>query len=646
MPSRKTSKGSRAIKTNPELFSDEIQTLPERILDKLEQEKQIEEQQTQESTDYYQKELDFPQAPIAQAEDRIIDLLNKYNNGDPDVDYAKRFDHKEEYKQELISLLKQYRISYIKKHHYPLSKAELHVIRMDFFGRIREPDWDKLSPLYKGYLSLKRKNITDNTNSAQQKKTTPEADYLLSSASKMTTYPLSAYDLNQPSEWSRVYRLFPRFHNLEHRMLKTIQAMHIPPEQLALMNIYDFSDILYRTFRKSENSRDAHLFLGARQAFIKDVFKKHEDWIRNYLSRQNIHPRYIDALIKEAQSKGITNNVKIASDVYTCMSEYAIAHIEEFQNAIIQSIKSDDYAIDIRNRIRENAYSIEGSALHFLENTEKQFSQFIKKNLLEENYISSLYEQFSPKIPSYIFDDIRTYLKVNPQKFTAYLQELDIAPSLSHSLLKHLPDMNNSEHWHIVKNFILKEQDNFFVHLLDNSRSVNYARFALQSLNSSPKLTDFGKDLITSFILTEQENPHSELSDYLLTKIQTKGLTEQTLKEIAPFIRHHFSALKAHFKQNNVLTYQELQNEVIENNVLLIQNNSIPESMNDLHKNFILSNTSYFKDWYINFHTQKYKENAVEYYEQLAQYGITETSSGICCDFIKERLSNFIEYAS
>ena len=95
----------------------------------------------------------------------------------------------------------------------------------------------------------------------------------------MKTYPLKAYDLGISKAW-KLYRLFPRFHNLEYKMLQTIQSMHIPPEQLAVMSVYDYSDILYRTFRKSEKSPDAHLFLGARQAFVKDVFKKIEPQIR------------------------------------------------------------------------------------------------------------------------------------------------------------------------------------------------------------------------------------------------------------------------------------------------------------------------------------------------------------------------------
>ena len=639
-------KSNKTIKNSPEFFSEESQTTEERIFEHLDQQKSIEIV----AEDYNQHHIpeDLPSAPTATAEQRISELLDRYYNGDSDVEYNHRFDNKELYKAELIQTLKLYGITYIEKPHYPLSKDEKHVIRMDFFGRINRPHFDRLSPLYQGYLSIKNKNITPNRNLSENKfrKKRRNKDNAINIVSTpMTTYPLKAYDLSISKAW-KLYRLFPRFHNLEHKMLQTIQSMHIPPEQLAIMSVYDYSDVLYRTFRESENSPDAHLFLGARHAFIKDVFKKFEPQIRAYLQRKNTHPRYIEALIKAAKSKGVCNNINITSDAYTCMSEYATSRAEDFQNFIIQNIRSDDYAAQIRSRIQNNDYNIEGAALHFLENTEKQFSQFIKKNLLEENYAISLYEQFSRKIPSYVLEDIKGYIKENPQKFAQYLNQLDISPTLQKSMIKRLPDLTDPEQREIAKMFILGNQDNFFEYLLDNCRSPQYANFSLQVLDETPKLTDFGKDMITSFIIEEGNNPKSKLSPILLDRIKKDGLTNEIITEISPYIRSHFSGLQNHLKQNNILTFTELQNELIENNTLLIQNNAMPDSMKTLHKNFILSNTTYFKDWYINFHTQKHKENAAEFYEELSEHGITDANAGICCDFIKERLSSFMEFAT
>lgn len=638
-----TGKSNKSIKNNPEFFSDELQTPEERILEKLEKEKLSQQPQTTET--YFKPEEDVPQAPIASAQERITDLLDKYCNGDHDVEYAERFNHQEEYKQELISFLKQCGITYVTRPHFPLTDYELHVIRMDFFGRIRQPNLDRLGSLYKAYLNISERGGISSGIVSKQKNDHKKLPVLTNN--KMITYPIEHYSnyLNQSPAW-KIYRLFPRFHHLEYRMLKTIQAMHIPPEQLPLMNVYDYSDVLYRAFRKSEKSRDAHLFLGARQAFAKDVFRKNEAWLRNYLERKKIHPRYIDALIKSAQSKGITNGIHIASDTHTFMSEYAAAYSEDFQNFIIHGIKSDNYANTIKERIYNNSYSIEGSALNFLKNTQKQLTQFIKKNLLEENYAVSLYEQFSRKIPSYVLEDIKGYIKENPQQFIQYLNQLDISPNLQKSILKNLPDFNDPEQRQISKMFILENQDNFFEYLMNNCRSVEYAQFALKTLDETPKLTDFGKDMIYSFILEESEQQNSKISPILLDKIKENGLTDNLLIEISPYIRNHFSGLTNHFKKNNILTFTELRNELIENNALLVQNNSLPTSMNNLHKSFVLSNIVYFKDWYINFHTQRYRENATEYYIQLQKQGITRNNAGVCCDFIRERLSSFMEFAT
>ena len=163
-----SNKHNRSIKDNPELFSDEVQTAEERILEQLEHEKLSQESTTQKI--YFQPEEDAPQAPVASIQERITHLLDKIYNGDHDVEYSHRFDHQEEYRQELITVLKQCGITYITKPHFPVSDYELHVIRMDFFGRIRQPSLDRLGTLYKAYLNLKDKGLSQNTNIYKRKK--------------------------------------------------------------------------------------------------------------------------------------------------------------------------------------------------------------------------------------------------------------------------------------------------------------------------------------------------------------------------------------------------------------------------------------------------------------------------------------------
>lgn len=632
---------NKSFKTNPELFSDETLTPSERILAELEQQKtpEIIEDLADIEKALDNRLADLPQAEIATAKERISDLLDKYYNGDPDVDFNQRFAHKKDYKNEIIQTLKCYNITYVEKPHYPLSKDEKHIIRMDFFGRINRPHFTNLSPLYQGYLRFKGQVPDEEASvelSPKKKKRNSKFKNPTPLNTRATIYPLESYDLSISPSW-QLFHLFPRFHNLERRMLKTIQSLHIPPEQLNLLSVYDFSDILYRTFRKSEKSPDAHLFLGARHAFIKDVFKKHEQWIRAYLQRQHIHPRYINSLIKMAQSKGVTNDINITTDANTYMSEFAMANAEDFQTFIISSIRSDNYADEIRTRIQRNAFVIKGPALHFLQSNQNHFKQFIKKHLLEQQYVSSLYDQFNPKIPGYVIKDINNFINANQDDFITYLTKHNLQGIIRKK-------SNKKKQWNIAKAFIQKNQDSFYEYLIDQGNSANYANFALHALDGTPQLTDFGKDTIISFILHNDKLLQS-LSPKTQQHIQNKELDKQTLQEISPLIRLNFSNLQEFFTQTNILTYNELQNELIDNERTIIFDNSLPGVITLQEKGFILSHASLFKDWYLTTNTDRYKENASSTFDTIVQQGLNEQNLPICKEFIRERLSNFMEYA-
>ena len=67
--------------------------------------------------------------------------------------------------------------------------------------------------------------------------------------------------------------------------------------------------------------------------------------------------------------------------------------------------------------------------------------------------------------------------------------------------------------------------------------------------------------------------------------------------------------------------------------------------MEQFNKNFIMSNTSIFKNWYIHFHTQKYKEQAQQTLKQIANNGINKDNLDTCRDFLNERLNNFVAFA-
>ena len=620
---------NRSIKHSPDLFSDDAQTASEQILAALE----LEQQQKNTISDFsqipqtlQQPTADLPEEDTRNAKQLVNFLIDKYYNGDRDVDVEHRHDNKGAYKQQLIELLSHYGIQYVEQYHYPLGKNEKHLIRMDFYGTINHPQHSKLSSEYRDYLKY-GKHISGNTNFNNT----------------ISAYPLRNYDLSSSPNWA-LFRLFPRFQKLEKRLLKTLQAMQIPPHLLANLSVYDYSDLLYRAYRKSEDSPDAHLFLGARQAFVKDLFLKHEKWIRTYLKRQNVHPRYINALIKSAKGRGITGNIKISSDANTYMCEYAISHCNDFQKFINSNIKSDNYAADIKQQIQSDAYNLQGSTLAFLQNNRQNFENFIRKQLSENCYIDTLLQQFNRTTPPYILADIKTFISAEPALFKQYLQQkYSNAENLYAQINRNLTTLTPKQQ-KILIGFTEQHQDSFFISLIDNSRSPDYARFAIASLSPVPVLNDYAKDILATFIIDNETLFSRQNSSKTIKQIKAHGITDENLLDIVPFIKKNSGKFKTYFKNNNILTFDELQNELSEAFSSELETTSLSVENQKFYKNFALSNSDLFKNWYIRFHTQEYRNNAAQIYNQIANNGIHTDNKEICGAFIKERLGNFVEF--
>lgn len=620
---------NKSIKHSPDLFSDDAQTASEQILAALE----LEQQQKNTISDFSQipqplpqPTADFPEEDTRSAEQQVDFLLDKYYNGDRDVDIKHRYDNKSVYKQQLIELLQQYGIKYVEQYHYPLGKDEKHLIRMDFYGTINHPQHSKLSPSYREYLKY-GKNITaeskfNNTVSA---------------------YPLSSYDLSTSPSWA-LFRLFPRFQKLERRLTKTLQAMQIPPQQLSEMSVYDFSDALYRAHRKTEDSSDAHLFLGARQAFVKDLFLKNEKWLRAYLTRKNVHPRYINALIKAAKGRGITGNINISSDANTYMCEYAVSHSNDFQKFINSSIKSDNYAADIKQQIQDDAYNLQGSTLAFLQNNRQNFENFIRKQLSENCYADTVLQQFNRTTPPYVINDIKAFVTAEPELFKQFLAQKYLNADSLYGQITHNTTSLTPKQQKILTAFAEQHQDSFFVSLLDNSRSPDYARFAIASLSPVPVLNDYAKDTVRTFIIDNERLFSRQVSAKTFNQIKAHGISDENLLDIVPFIQKNGNKFKTHFKNNNILTFDELQNELSEAFSSELETTSLSVENQKFYKNFALGNEDLFKNWYIRFHTQEYRRNAAKTYSTIANSGINADNEDVCGEFIKERMGNFVEF--
>ena len=196
-------------------------------------------------------------------------------------------------REEIKTLIRTWGLTYVDDlEHYPLSREEKHIIRMDFYGSINQTE--KVPP---------RTNLSERY-----------LQFINAPQTQQAELPSQDYDLDASPTW-QLFRQFPRFQKIESELKEQMHKMHIPAELLPAMNAYDFSDILYNYFKEDENSPKAHLFLGARKSFIKDFIRHNETAFRKYLTQTNVDKRYIDALVDEMKRLGKTSNIMVMDPI-------------------------------------------------------------------------------------------------------------------------------------------------------------------------------------------------------------------------------------------------------------------------------------------------------------------------------------------
>lgn len=196
-------------------------------------------------------------------------------------------------REEIKTLIRTWGLTYVDDlAHYPLSREEKHIIRMDFYGSINQTE--KVPP---------RTNLSERY-----------LQFINAPQFQQAELPAQDYNLDASPTW-QLFRQFPRFQKIESELKEQMHKMHIPAELLPAMNAYDFSDILYNYFKEDENSPKAHLFLGARKSFIKDFIRHNENALKKYLTQINVDQRYIDALVDEMKRFGKTSNIMVMDPI-------------------------------------------------------------------------------------------------------------------------------------------------------------------------------------------------------------------------------------------------------------------------------------------------------------------------------------------
>ena len=631
------------LKASSIYLSEEAQTPAEKIMDEiLPSLPIITEDNFKETSPIIQHIEQTQTTENAQtAEKELLDLLDKYYNGERDVAKELRYKNKEQYKQLLIQKFKQWGLLYVEKKHYALSRPEKHLIRIDFYGTVNKPRSDQKSEAYTQNSTffveeLSRKEKKKAKNSAGNN-TVPTFS---SSSQKKPKYSPQDYDLNTSPTW-RLMRTFPRFHTIENKVRIQMAKQGINPQILPLLNIYDYSDILYNYYQKPETQEgdSVRIFLGARQAFIKDLFRKHADWFRDYFKRHNYNERYTEALIKAAQRKGITTNIGIKTTLPEFIYEYLWNNKQNFISFIQTQINIDNHTNNILQKLTNTTSPLSTEMRNFILEHEQEFINYLKRKYIISQHLDAtftLLENDTP--PLYLKESLKNFVLSNPKKFQEYLYTQNISQRESELILEKLKNKQTKGKIDIfISEFAtqnLKQLENY---LHAERRDENYIKYIINNLKQ-PLIPEYLREGMQNFILTQNKDTD------LCQELQSQGITQANYPKIKSYILQHRKEYCEFFKQNNILTYQELNEQYTDITNFIIKTQNIPKYIENFSKHFILRNHTVFRYWYSNFRLNHYQQEAENKHKNILSQGLSENDFSEVSNFIKERLEIFSKF--
>ena len=192
---------------------------------------------------------------------------------------------------------------------YPLSTDEHHIIRMDCYGSVDHRPSHQLSNFYRDMLKYPLPERLD----------------------------VSAYDLENAPMW-KVFRQFRNFRNIEPQLKQYLSDNNINPNILKVMNIKDFSDLMFKTFRKGGEHKAFFTQESERNMFVKELVKHKADVIFDILDNQGYDHRYIHSLLNAMKTYGITD----ASHIIITETHFTEKALTDLKKA---KIPVEDYAV-------------------------------------------------------------------------------------------------------------------------------------------------------------------------------------------------------------------------------------------------------------------------------------------------------------
>ena len=632
------------LKASPEYLSEEVQTPAEKIMDKLTTTPVVltaeNFQDISPVTQHLQQ--NFSKEEASSAEQELLDLLDKYYNGDRTVAKELRYKNKEQYKQLLIQKFKQWGLIYVEKKHYALSRPEKHLIRIDFYGTVNKPRPDQKSEAY-----IKNSTIFAEGHSRKDKKRakapldTDLADNMeAQTLTEHTPYSPQDYDLNISPTW-RLMRTFPRFHTIENKVRIQMAKQGLDPQILPYLNVYDYSDILYNYYQKPETQEgeSVRIFLGARQAFIKDLFKKNADWFRDYFKRHNYDERYVEALIKIAQRKGVTANIDLKNSIQDYMLEYLHNHKNSFLTFTKEQVYNQDHMADILEQLENTGTPLTGEMNRFILSNETTFKNYLKRKYISSHLLNATFEALNDQeMPFYLKENLKGFALSDSEDFQQFLQSKHFSPRESQLITEKLRSKPLKGKFEIfVMEYSKQNIEKCKQFLQTDNRDENYIKYITNKLNP-PLIPEYMREGIENFILSH--DPASDLSKQL----QQTGITHETYPLVKDYILQHRKEYSEFFKQNNILTYQELNEQYTDITNFIIKTQKIPSYIKDFAKQFILRNKTVFRYWYSNFKLRQYQSDAELKHKTILNQGLSADDFSEVTGFIKERIDIFSEF--
>lgn len=285
-----------------------------------------------------------------------------------------------EYKLEKINIFCGLKLE--EKTHYALSQDELHVIRMDCYGAVDARPSHQLSKYYKHFIHNRLAEVV----------------------------PPKKYDLSKAPAW-KVFRQFKNFRNIESDIKKYMSRERFNPEALKLMEVKDFSDMIFKTFQDN-NKYGKAFFLkkdSPRNTFVKKVARKFEKQIVRILREEGQDERYIQSLLSAMKHYGTTDSDKIVITeleftprILTDLNKAGIScedyHLgEKIPSSLVADLMREDkgYLLAARD---ENGHTLSGSQFpsfevhHKTAVMESNSLAFIAMVNYEDNYLLVPYE--------------------------------------------------------------------------------------------------------------------------------------------------------------------------------------------------------------------------------------------------------------